>query len=73
VLREVLPSQEFAVQCGVNVLSNWAVVPEHILYSVLETDSYDSVVKYLEPILRVGTARVTPVVSFKEAVGMVGR
>ena len=73
VMREVLPTNEFATQCGVKVLSSWIAVPEHILYFVPEADTYGSVVKYPEPILKVGTARVTPVVSFAEAVGLVGR
>jgi hypothetical protein len=43
------------------------------MHFVLEADSYDSVVKYLEPIMRTGTARVTPVLEYAKAVGLVGR
>ena len=73
VLREVCPSTEFAEKCGVKVLSSWIAVPEHTMYFVLEADSYDSVVKYFEPIMRTGTARVTPVLEYAKAVGLVGR
>jgi len=73
VLREVCPSTEFAEKCGVKVLCSWIAVPEHIMYFVLEADSYDSVVKYLEPIMRTGTARVTPVLEYAKAVGLAGK
>ncbi len=71
VLREVCPSTEFAEKCGVKVLSSWIAVPEHVMYFVLEADSYDSVVKYFQPIMRIGTARVTPVLEYAKAVGLV--
>ncbi len=55
------------------VLSSWIAVPEHIMYFVLEAADYGSVVKYIEPIMRIGTARVTPVLDYAEAVGLVGK
>jgi len=73
VLREVCPTTEFAEKCGVKVLSSWIAVPEHTMYFVLDADSYDSVVKYFEPIMRIGTARVTPVLEYAKAVGLVGK
>ena len=73
VLREVCPTTEFAEKCGVKVLSSWVAVPEHTMYFVLEAASYDAVVKYLEPIMRIGTARVTPVLEYAQAVGLVGK
>ncbi len=73
VLREVCPSTEFAEKCGVKVLSSWIAVPEHVMYFVLEADSYASVVKYFEPIMRIGTAKVTPVLDYAKAVGLVGQ
>ncbi len=54
------------------VLSSWIAGPEHVMYFVLEADSYDSVVKYFEPIMRIGTAKVTPVLDYAKAVGLVG-
>ena len=72
VLREVCPSTEFAEKCGVKVLSSWIAVPEHIMYFVIKADSYNSVVKYFQPIMGIGTARVTPVLDYAEAVGLVG-
>lgn len=73
VLQEVSPSTEFAEKCGVKVLSSWIAVPEHIMYFVVEADSYNSVVKYFQPIMLIGTARVTPVLDYAEAVGLVGK
>ncbi len=73
VLREVCPSTKFAEECSVKVLSSWIAVPEHTMYFIVETDSYKSVVKYFEPIMRIGTARVTPVLDYAEAVGLVGK
>ncbi len=73
VLREVSPTTEFAEKCGVKVLSSWVAVPEHTMYFILEADSYDAVVKYFQPIMRIGTARVTPVLEFAQAVGLVGK
>ncbi len=73
VLREVCPTTEFAEECGVKVLSSWIAVPEHTMYFVLEADSYDSVVKYFEPIMGIGTARVTPVLEYAKAVGLIGK
>ena len=73
VLREVCPTTEFAEKCGVKVLSSWVAVPEHTMYFVLEAASYDAVVKYFEPIMRIGTARVTPVLEYAQAVGLVGK
>ena len=73
VLREVCPSTEFAEKCGIKVLSSWIAVPEHIMYFVVEADSYESVVKYFKPIMRIGTARVTPVLEYAKAVGLVGK
>ena len=73
VLREVCPSTEFAERCGVKVLSSWIAGPEHIIYFILEADSYGAVVKYIAPIVRIGTARVTPVLDYAEAIGIVGK
>lgn len=73
VLRDVCPSTEFAEKCGVKVLSRWIAAPEHTMYFVVNADSYDSVVKYFEPIMRMGTARVTPVLEYAKAVGLVGK
>ncbi len=71
VLREVCPTTEFAEKCGVKILSSWIAVPEHTMYFILEADSYDSVVKYFQPIMKMGTARVTPVLEYAKAVGLV--
>ncbi len=73
VLKEVCPTTEFAEKCGVKVLSSWIAVPEHTMYFVLDADSYDSVVRYFEPIMRIGTAVVTPVLEYAKAVGLVGK
>ncbi len=73
VIREVGPSTKFAGECGVKVLSSWIAVPEHVMYFVLEADSYDSVVKYFAPLMKIGTAKVTPVLDFADAVGLVGQ
>lgn len=71
-VREVSPSSGFAEKCGVKVLSAWIAAPEHVLYFVLEADSYGSVVKYLQPIMKIGTAKITPVLEYADAVGLVG-
>ncbi len=38
-----------------------------------EADSYGAVVNYFEPIMRIGTARVTPMLEYAQAVGLVGK
>ena len=43
------------------------------MYFVLKADSYDSAVRYFAPIMRIGTAKVTPVLDYAEAVGLVGQ
>ena len=48
-------------------------MPKHTVYFTLEADSYDSVVKYLKPIMRTGTARVTPVLEYAKAIGLEGK
>ncbi len=43
------------------------------MYFVLEADGYGSVVKYIEPIMRIGTARVTLMLDYAEAVALVSK
>jgi hypothetical protein len=52
---------------GVTVVGSYVATSEHLMYFVLETDDYSKLVRYLRPMMKIGTPRVTPVQSFADA------
>jgi hypothetical protein len=57
-------------ECGVKVLGSYVAPPEHVLYLVLEADDYAQVVRYLRPMMKIGTPDIVPVQTVAEAMGI---
>jgi uncharacterized protein with GYD domain len=58
MLGNILKSAE---EKGVHVHSLYVAPWEHTFYGVLEADSAESLERFLDPLLELGTARITPV------------
>jgi len=66
----LIASEDHVKASGVTVVGSYIATPEHLMYFVLESDDYNSVVRFLRPLMRIGTPRVTPVQSFNDALGV---
>lgn len=62
--------EEHAKECGVKVLGSYIASPEHVLYVVLEAPDYVSVARFFRPLMKIGTAHITPVQTLQEATGI---
>lgn len=60
-------SQESAKKFGVKVKADCAMPYEHALLLVLEAENYEAVLQFLQPFLKMGTIKITPVISCAEA------
>ncbi len=52
---------------GVKVLGAYVAPAEHALFFVIEANEYSQVVRYLRPLMRIGTADIVPVQTIAEA------
>lgn len=57
-------------ESGVKVLGAYVAPSEHTLYYIIEADEYSQVVRYLRPLLPIGTADIVPVQTIQEAAGI---
>jgi len=57
-------------ESGVKVLGSYVAPPEHVVYFVLEADDYAQVVRYLRPMMKIGTPDIVPVQTLAETAGM---
>ncbi len=60
----VLAQGSHARKSRVKVLGSYIAPPEHTLFFILEADSYEAVIDFFEPGMKLGTLRVTPVVTW---------
>lgn len=67
-----LADKKHIKQSGVKVLGSYTAPPEHLLFFILEADSYTQVVRYLRPMMKIGTPRIVPVQTLDEALGISG-
>lgn len=60
---------ESAEENGVHIHSLCVAAPEHTFYGVFETDSAESLERWLDPVPEFGTARITPATDVLTAIG----
>ncbi len=48
-------------ESGVKVVGAYVAPPEHVSFFVLEADDYSKVVRYLKPMMKIGTPDIVPV------------
>ncbi len=56
-----LADESHIKESGVEVIGAWVAPPEHTFYLVLEADDYGHVVRYLRPMMKIGTPDIVPV------------
>ena len=56
-----LADENHIKESGVKVLGAYVAPPEHTIYLVLEADDYSQVVRYLRPMMKIGTPDIVPV------------
>jgi len=54
---------------GVKVVGSYIASLEHVLFFVLEADDYAQVVRYLRPIMKIGTPDIVPVQTLAKGLG----
>ena len=59
---------ENAKQLKVSILGVYSDPPGHQIFMILETDSMEKLVKFLDPIIDFGDYNIRPVLDFKTAV-----
>jgi len=57
-------------ESGVKVVGSYVAAPEHTFYLVLEAEDYAQVVRYLRPMMKIGTPDIVPVQVLSDTVGM---
>jgi hypothetical protein len=57
-------------ESGVKVLGAYVAAPEHVMYFVLEAEDYGHVVRYLRPMMKIGTPDIVPVQTLAETAGL---
>lgn len=65
-----LADEKHIKDSGVKVLGSYVAPPEHILYFILEADDYAQIVRYLRPMMKIGTDRIVPVQTLAESTGI---
>lgn len=58
---DVLAEESHAKKSKVKVLGSYIAPPDHTLFLILETDSYDAIVDFFRPAMKIGTLRIMPV------------
>jgi len=64
--KVVLP--EHARKTGVKLLGAYADAPAHTVYFIVEADSVEKVGTFLLPLLKLGSAEITPVTDLVEEI-----
>jgi uncharacterized protein with GYD domain len=62
-----MASEQHIRESGVRPIGSYIAPPEHTMYFVLEADDYSQVVRYLRPLIKIGTPRIVPVQALTEA------
>lgn len=68
---EAMVSETHASQSGVKVLGSYICGPEHTLYFALEAEELAQILRFLRPMMKIGTAHISPVQTLAEAMGVV--
>ena len=63
-------NEEHIKASGVKLLGSYVAPPEHVLFFVLEADEYAQVVRYFQPIMKMGNIDIVPVQTVAEAMGI---
>ena len=64
----VCASNEHAKETGVKVLGRYIAPTEHRIFFTVEAESYEAITDFLEPMMKMGTPRITPVSELGEAI-----
>ena len=64
----VVESDEHAKKTKVKVLGKYIAPTEHRLFFIIEAMSYEAVTDFLEPMMKMGTPRITPVSELGKAI-----
>ncbi len=65
---DVLGQEAHALKAGVKVLGSYIAPPEHTIFFIIESESYEALVDFFRPQMKVGTLRVIPVSPLRSAV-----
>ena len=65
-----LADEDHIKESGVKVVGSYVAAPEHTFYLVLEADDYAQVVRYLRPMMKIGTPDIVPVQTLAESLGI---
>jgi hypothetical protein len=65
-----LVDEDHIKESGVKVLGSYVAPPEHVFFLVLEADDYGQVVRYLRPLMKIGTPDIVPVLTLAESLGI---
>ena len=65
-----LANEKHIKESGVKVLGSYIAPPEHTLFFILEANDYAQVVRYLQPMMKIGTPDIVPVQTLTEALGI---
>ena len=63
-----LAGESTAKKANVKVLGSYIAPPEHTLFFILDADTYDNIVNFFEPAMKLGTAKIVPVTPLKTVV-----
>jgi hypothetical protein len=64
-----LTDENHIKESGVKVVGSYIASLEHTMYFVLEADDYGQVVRYLRPIMKIGTPDVVPAQTLAKGLG----
>ncbi len=67
---EKLAQKEHIANSGLKVLGSYISAPEHTLFFILEAEDYAQVIRYLRPMMTIGTPRISPVETLDKALGV---
>ena len=64
----VCASDAHAKETGVKVLGKYIAPTEHRIFFTVDAENYESITDFLEPMMKMGTPRITPVSELGEAI-----
>ena len=65
-----LADESHIKESGVKVVGSYVAAPEHTFYLVLEAEDYAQVVRYLRPMMKIGTPDIVPVQTLAESLSI---
>lgn len=65
---DIVTSETHAKSAGVKVLGSYIAPPEHTLFFIIESDTYEKIVDFFRPLMKMGTPRIVPVNQLKSTV-----